>query len=44
MLSENRKRSVRRRLLAEKRANKWENPLSLNSFVTFAPFVVRNPG
>jgi hypothetical protein len=44
MLSEDRKRSVRHRLLAENRADKGGDPLSLNSFVTFAPFVVRNSG
>jgi hypothetical protein len=41
MLNEDRKRSLRHRLLAEDTADKGANPLSLNSFV---PFVVRNSG
>ena len=30
------------RLLPEEKANEWANPLSLESFVTLVPSVVRN--
>jgi hypothetical protein len=42
MLSHDRKRSVRHRLLAENTADKRGNPLSLKSIVILVPFVVRN--
>jgi hypothetical protein len=44
MLNNDSKKSVRHRLLAENTADKRENPLSLKSFVTFVPFVVRKSG
>jgi len=40
MLSNDRKRSVRHRLLPENPADETGNPLSLQSFVTFVPFKV----
>jgi len=44
MLSHDRKRSVMHRLLPENTADKRGNSLTLKSFVTFVPFVVRNSG
>ncbi len=44
MLNNDRKRIVRHRLLPENTVGKRGNPLSLKSFVTFVPFVVRNSG
>jgi hypothetical protein len=44
MINNDRKRIVRHKLLPQNTADKRENPLSLKSFVTFVPFVVRNSG
>jgi hypothetical protein len=44
MVSNDRNRIVTHRLLDENTADKRGNPLSLKSFVTFVPFVVRNSG
>jgi hypothetical protein len=42
MLNNNRNTVVRHRLLPENTTDKQESPLSLKSFVTFVPLVVRN--
>jgi len=42
MLRNDRKRSVRHRLLPENTADKWPNPLAFRSLVTFVPLVMRN--
>jgi hypothetical protein len=44
MLTIDRKKSVRHRLLPENATDKRRNPLSLKSFVTFVSFVVRDSG
>ena len=44
MLNNDRKRIVRHTLLPDNTTDRQGNPLSLKSFVTFEPFVVRNSG